>query len=79
MESASPAAVQAARLEGMDSPPAVSHVPDCTILYAYALGGSGGAAGGNGGNCGCGGSGGGVGRGGGDEGAAGGGDAKMRM
>ena len=69
MESASPAAVHSARPEGMDSPPADSHVPDCTIRYAYTLGGSGGAAGGNGGSIGCGGSGG----------AVGGGDAKMRM
>ena len=69
MESASPAAVHSARLEGMDSPPADAHVPDCTIRYVYTLGCSGGAEGGNGGSIGCGGSGG----------AVGGGDAKMRM
>ena len=69
MESALPAAVQSARFEEMDSPPAKAHVLDCTIWYEYALGDSGGAAGGNGGNIGCGGSGG----------AVGGGDAKTRM
>ena len=41
MESASPAAVQAARPEDMDSPPAEAHVPDCTIWYEYTSGGGG--------------------------------------
>ena len=45
MESASPAAVQAARFEEMGAPPAEAHVFDCTIWYKYALGASGGAAG----------------------------------
>ena len=35
MESASPAAVQAARPEEMDSPPLEAHVPDCTIWYEF--------------------------------------------
>ena len=33
MESASPAAVHSARFEEMSTPPADSHVPDCTIWY----------------------------------------------
>ena len=36
MESSAPAAVQAARSEEMDSPPAEAHVPDCTIWYEYS-------------------------------------------
>ena len=46
MESSAPAAVQAARPEEMDSPPAEAHVPDCTIWYepngeAFSGGGGG--------------------------------------
>ena len=74
IESSAPATVQVARSE-MDSPPAESHVPDCTIWYEYTSGGDGGmvvavgggVAGGSDGGCG-----------GGEE-AAVGGDAKMRM
>ena len=33
IESCAPAAVQAARPEETDSPPASAHVPDCTIWY----------------------------------------------
>ena len=36
MESSTPAAVQAARSEEIDSPPAEAHVPDCTIWYEEA-------------------------------------------
>ena len=39
--SSTPAAVQAARPEEMDSPPAEAHVPDCTIWYEYTSGGGG--------------------------------------
>ena len=70
IESSAPAAVQAAR-EGMDSPPAEAHVPDCTIWYEYTTGGGGAVIGGGGdggSNGGCGGG----------EGAAGGGDANTR-
>ena len=35
IESSTPAAVQAARPEEMDSPPAEAHVPDCTIWYEF--------------------------------------------
>eukprot|EP00964_Phaeocystis_antarctica_P159173 scaffold130115_cov63-Phaeocystis_antarctica.AAC.1 len=60
IESSAPAAVQAARPEEMDSPPAEAHVPDCTSRYEYTSGGDGGrAAGSNGGCGGCGGDGGG--------------------
>ena len=68
MESAS-GAVHSARPEGMVSPPADAHVPDCNDLVRVPLGGCGGDAGGNGGSIGCGVSGG----------TVGGGDAKMRM
>ena len=74
MESSTPAAVQAARPEEMDSPPAEAHVPDCTIWYEYTSGGDGEVAGPVGGG-GDGGSNGGCG---GGEGAAGGGDANTR-
>eukprot|EP00964_Phaeocystis_antarctica_P012264 scaffold6781_cov74-Phaeocystis_antarctica.AAC.1 len=72
IESSVPAAVQAARPEDMDSPPAEAHVPDCTIWYEYTTGGGGavfGGGGDGGSNGGCGGG----------EGAAGGGDANTRL
>eukprot|EP00964_Phaeocystis_antarctica_P004079 scaffold2193_cov74-Phaeocystis_antarctica.AAC.7 len=75
MESASPAAVQAARPEDMDSPPAEAHVPDCTSWYEYTSGGDDGVAGPVGGGV-AGGCNGGYG---GGEGAAGGGDANVRL
>ena len=75
IESSAPAAVQAARPEDMDSPPAEAHVPDCTIWYEYTTGGDDGVAGPVGGGV-AGGCNGGYG---GGEGAAGGGDANTRL
>ena len=75
IESSAPAAVQAARSEEIDTPPAEAHVPDCTIWYEYTSGGDGGMVVAVGGGV----AGGGNGGAGGGEGAAGGGDAKMRM
>ena len=50
MESSSPAAVHSGRPEAMSSPPADSHVPDCTMAYEYVIGGSGGGGGSSGGD-----------------------------